>query len=80
MSKIHTSIVSAAHGYTRNDDTPWIMDQSASIYGKLVHYLSGGGMRTFGRTIRQERVRRLHRRFLIWTGVLAFFWVVFYFA
>jgi len=79
MSKIHTSIVRPAHDYTRGD-MPWILDESETIYGKLAHYLSGGGMRTFGRTVEQDRVRRAHNRFLGWSGALAVVWLVFYFA
>lgn len=78
MSRIHTSVVTDAHGYTRTD-SPWILGEYKSIYGKLIHYLSGGGMNTFGRTVAQERVRRTHRRFLLWAGVLAVVWTVFYF-
>ena len=79
MSGIHTSVVTDAHGYTRTD-SPWILSEHKSIYGKLIHYLSGGGMNTFGRTVAQERVRRTHRRFLIWAGVLAVVWTFFYFV
>ena len=78
MSGIHTSVVTAAHSYTRND-SPWILGEYKSIYGKLIHYLSGGGMTTFGRTVTQERVRRAHRRFLVWAAVLAVTWTFFYF-
>ena len=79
MSGIHTSVVTDAHEYTRSD-SPWIIGEHQSIYGKLIHYLSGGGMMTFGRTARQELVRIRHRRFLAWSGALAVVWVVFYFA
>ena len=79
MSGIHTSIVTPAHEYTRSD-SPWILDEYKSIYGKLIHYLSGGGMMTFGRTARQELVCIRHRRFLTWSGVLAVVWAIFYFA
>jgi len=79
MSRIPTSIVTAAHEYTRSD-TPWILGEYRSIYGKLIHYLSGGGGMSFGRTVAQERVRRRHRRFLVLSGTLAFMWAVFYFS
>jgi hypothetical protein len=42
-----------------------------------VHYISGGGMRAFGRTIRQEEVRRYHVRFCIEAGVFAVLWLLF---
>jgi len=66
--------VTDAHGYTR-ERSPWIMDEHKSVYGKLIHYLSGGGMRTFGRTVSQEIVRRRQRRFLITFAVLAALWL-----
>ena len=75
MSGIHTEVVSSAHAYTRSD-SPWIMERHKSAYGKLMHYLSGGGMRTFGRTVRQEEARRRHRRFFVEFAVLAAIWLV----
>ncbi len=75
MSGIHTEVVSPAHAYTRSD-SPWILDRHESAYGKLIHYLSGGGMRTFGRTVRQEETRRRQRRFCIEFAVLAFVWLL----
>jgi hypothetical protein len=74
MSGIHTEEVSPAHAYTRSD-SPWIMERHKSAYGKLMHYLSGGGMRTFGRTVRQEEVRRCQRRFCIVFAALAAIWL-----
>lgn len=78
MRKIHTSVVTDAHGYTR-EDSPWIIGEYESVYGKLIHYLSGGGMRTFGRTVSQEKARRCHMRFLSVAAVLAVVWLLFYF-
>ena len=43
MSGIHTNILTHAHSYTRSK-TPWRLDEHKSVYGKLIHYLSGGGM------------------------------------
>lgn len=79
MSGIHTSVVTDAHEYTRTD-SPWIIGEHQSIYGKLIHYLSGGGMMTFGRTVEQEKVRRDHRRFVLWASVAGVLWAVFYFV
>ena len=78
MSAIHTSTVSAAHPYTRSK-SPWIIGEYQSVYGKLIHYLSGGGMRTFGRTVQQEEVRLRRRRFLFGAAVIAAVWLFFYF-
>ena len=75
MSAVHTEVVSAAHAYTRSK-SPWIIEEHKSVYGKLVHYISGGGMRAFGRTVRQEEVRHRQRRFLVEFAVLAVLWLV----
>lgn len=76
MSDIHTEIVAPAHAYTRSK-SPWILDRRHdSVYGTLIHYISGGGMRMFGRTVRQEEVRRRQRRFCIEVSVLAVLWLV----
>lgn len=45
------------------------------MYGKLIHYLAGGGMEAFGRTVRQEEVLRRQRRFLSVAGLLAVGWL-----
>ena len=66
----------AAHAYTRSG-SPWIIDEHYSPCGKLIRYISGGGMRTFGRTVRQEEVRRRQRRFLTVAGVLIVLWACF---
>ena len=40
------------------------------------NYISGGGMRIFGRTVRQEEVKRRQLRFLAVAAVLAILWVL----
>ena len=75
MSGIHTEIVLPAHAYTRSE-SPWIIERHDSVYGKLIHYISGGGMRMFGRTVHQEEVRRRQRRFCVEVAVLAALWLV----
>ena len=77
MSGIHTRILTHAHSYTRSK-TPWRLDEHKSVYGKLMHYLSGGGMQTFGRTVRQEEAHRKHVRFFVGSAVLAALWLLFY--
>jgi len=79
MRRLVTSVVADAHGYTRTD-SPWIIEEHKSIYGKLIHYLSGGGMSTFGRSVAQEVVRRRQRTFLCWAGGLCVLWLIFYFV
>jgi len=78
MSAIHTTGVTAAHDYT-SAETPWIIDGEATGREKLVRYISAGGMRTFGRTVEQEIVRRKQRRFLALSAVLAVAWALLYF-
>lgn len=78
MSAIHTTGVTAAHGYT-SAETPWIIDGESNGHERLVRYISAGGMRTFGRTVAQEIVRRKQRRFLALSAVLAVVWAILYF-
>jgi len=77
MSGIHTNILTHAHAYTRSK-TPWRLDEHKSVYGKLIHYLSGGGMRTFGRTVRQEEAHDRHVRFLVASSLFAIAWLILY--
>ncbi|MBQ2630484.1 MAG: hypothetical protein IJG13_12485 [Kiritimatiellae bacterium] len=74
MSGIHTSVLRERHPYTRSE-SPWILREHASVYGKLIHYLAGGGMEAFGRTVKQEEVLRRQRRFLSVAGLLAVGWL-----
>ena len=73
--RLTTSTVREAHPYTRSK-SPWILGEHSSMYGKLIHYLSGGGMSTFGRTVKQEEVRLRRRRFFIAAGVIAAVWTL----
>ena len=72
--------IGAAHSYTRSD-APWIIEDvpNSSVCARLRHFISGGGMREFGRTVRQETARRRHRRFFVWSGVFGLVWALFYF-
>ena len=47
------------------------------MYGRLVHYLAGGGMRAFGRTVRQEEVLMRRRRFFTVAAAIAALWLAF---
>ena len=73
MGRVSTEIVGDAHAYTRSD-VPWSISTAKSPRSRLIDYISGGGMRTFGRTVRQEEVRRKQLRFLAVAAVLAVFW------
>ena len=74
MKRIPTSLIGHAHDYTRSD-SPWIMTEGRTAYARMINYISGGGMRTFGRTVRQEEVLRKRIRFLVGAGVLAVLWL-----
>ena len=74
--KIPTTIKGDAHAYTRSS-TPWILEEHKSAYGKLIHYLSGGGMRAFGRTVRQEEIRQRHIGAWIAFGAFLALWLAF---
>ena len=73
MKGLPTSLVQDAHGYTRSK-VPWILSLGGTAYDKMINYISGGGMRTFGRTVRQEEVRRKQLRFLAVAAVFAAVW------
>lgn len=66
-----------AHAYTRSD-VPWSLSEGTSAYDRMINYLSGGGMRMFGRTVRQEQARRRQLCFLTVAAVLAGLWLVFW--
>lgn len=87
MANIHTEIVKSAHAYTRSE-MPWLLgtcrekmkkSTRGGVFGwKLFHYLSGGGMRAFGRSIEQEEMSWRQTRFLRVCGVLGLVWLWFY--
>jgi len=78
MDHLPTSVRGDAHAYTRSK-TPWILSKHVpAANGKLIHYISGGGMRAFGRTIRQEEIRRRHVGFWIVAAAVAVLWVFFW--
>lgn len=54
------------------------MSQHPSVYGRLIHYISGGGMQAFGRTVRQEEVRRRHLAFWVFALFVAVLWLLFW--
>ena len=75
--RMHTSMVGDAHAYTRSE-SPWILANQDSACGKLMRYLSGGGMRAFGRTVRQEETRRRHLRFWVLAAMFSVLWLGFW--
>ena len=87
MAALRTALVKRRHAYT-SADIPWAIDvaaegprsDSAKENWRLFHYLSGGGMRAFGRSSGHELLMRRQTRFLWLAGVLAALWLVFSFA
>ncbi len=83
------SIVRDAHAYTRSR-SPWRLDTceeekdakpSGRQFGrKLFHYISGGGMKSFGRTVRQEEADARRNRFLAASAAMGAGWLWFLFA
>ena len=75
--RLHTSIREDAHAYTRST-TPWIIDERMLKTKKLIHYISGGGMRSFGRTVSQEETLRRHIRFYVFAGIFGIIYFALY--
>lgn len=76
MARIVTNIVSDAHPYTRSKSR-WRLDTAAkSARDRLYHYLSGGGMKAFGRTIKEEEASDSQSRFLAVASVVGIIWMV----
>lgn len=74
MGRLPTSIVRDAHAYTRSK-TPWLLD---AYHKKLFHYLSGGGLRSFGRTVEQEETEAKRTRFLVRSAIALALWFWFW--
>jgi hypothetical protein len=89
MRPIRPTFVRDAHAYTRSK-VPWRLEEYQSAYGvttkgkrfgwKLFHYISGGGMRTFGRTVQQEERSARQNRFLAIVAVVAALWTLVWFV
>jgi len=77
MKQLTTSLARDSHAYTHSK-APWLITVGESAYGRMINYLSGGGLRSFGRTLRQEEVLIRQRRFLWTSGVLAAVWLILY--
>lgn len=85
MAALRTALVKRRHAYT-SADIPWALDVDATgdaddvlRHGRwrLFHYLSGGGMRAFGRPSGRELQLRRQTRFLWTSAALAILWVIF---
>jgi len=87
MSGVRTVTVQSVHAYTRSD-VPWEVETNRAANGattkgkrfgwRLFHYISSGGMRTFGRTVAQMEASRRQRRFAVFAVVFAVVWAVLY--
>lgn len=74
---IHVHAVKDAHSYTRSR-VPWRLedDPKSPEAEKLYHYLSGGGSRSFGRSVKQEEADHKRNCFLIGASIFALVWLV----
>lgn len=85
MRKLSPGVIGDRHPYARSK-APWRLDtykgakgettQGVKFGWRLFHYLAGGGMKVFGRTIKQEEADLKRTRFLIWAGVFAVIWFI----
>ena len=83
MKMLGNTILTDANAYARSKE-PWLLDEYREASGettdgkkfgwRLFHYISGGGMRTFGRTVQQEEKDARQTRFLVFAGVLGVVW------
>ena len=89
MKKIRPTFVSDAHAYTRAK-LPWLLDAYTEAKGetttgkkfgwKLFHYIAGGGMKFFGRSVEQELADAQQTRFLVVAAVLGAVWLALLFT
>ena len=89
MAALRTELVKRRHAYT-SMDIPWAMDVDtlggegtadvSHVRQRLFRYLSGGGMRAFGRPSGRELLMRRQTRFLWVAGAMAALWIVFSFV
>ena len=78
-----------AHAYTHSSE-PLRLDLGTEAYGaiapehkagwRLYHYISGGGMRTFGRTLEQDARSRRQTRFLVFFAAALAVWLLLIFV
>ncbi len=83
--RLPTTFVRSAHAYTRSH-LPWQLDTyeeegspsaGRKFRRRLFHYISGGGLKSFGRTVEQEEVNVRRTRFLIASGMVGVVWFLF---
>lgn len=83
--RLPTSFVREEHAYTRSS-VPWRIEENREASGqtsrgkkfgwRLFHYLSGGGLRAFGRSVQQEEAEAKRNRFLAAAAVFGVIWLV----
>ena len=87
MAAVRTSLVTRKHAWT-GADVPWYLDpesappadapEAAREHWRLFHLLSGGGLSACGVSSERALVSRRQGRFLLFAGVLAVLWIVFW--
>ncbi|MBR0196738.1 MAG: hypothetical protein IJQ34_01250 [Kiritimatiellae bacterium] len=73
---IFTETVGSIHSYTRSR-APWKLE---TYNKKLFHYLSGGGISSLGRTIKQEEADIKRDKFLAYCAAIGVVLLVFWFV
>jgi hypothetical protein len=88
MAALRTSLVKRRHAYT-GVDIPWQIDVERPLLDtpgacrskrRLFHYLSGGGLRAFGRPSGHALMAYRQTRFLWAAAVLGVLWLTFLFV
>ena len=87
MAAVRTSLVTKDHAWT-GEDVPWDLDtedmpdpaasESERVRWRLFHYLSGGGLSACGSSSARSLAYRRQGRFLVFAGVLAVLWIIFW--
>lgn len=82
--RLHPTLVTREHSYMSSSE-PWRMEFNTKVQGRTVsgktygwrlfHYISGGGIKAFDRTLRQDVRNRRQSRFLVVSAALFFVWL-----
>jgi len=82
---LHVNLKCDKHAYMRSRE-PWNIDAGREMYSsiskegrpvwKLFHYISGGGMRSFRRTLEEDGRSRRQTRFLVFSAAVFVLWAI----
>ena len=87
FKKIKPQPIADAHAYTQSKSS-WLLDRTVDASSRtkrgddrgwrLFHYLSGGGIREFGRSVQQEEADLNRGSFLWKAAILGLIWFIFW--